>query len=930
MLDNPAKPKYPVPDSRMFICPQCQTSNPDFAAACSHCHTPVASDNTQTLIATDASGPAVGSDFGPRYHIEALLGEGGMGRVYKAYDRELNRTIAIKIMRAGMIADPNALNRFKQELVLASKISHKHILRIHDLGEVNGHKFITMAYVEGHDLAQVIRQNSPLPLDRVVNFAAQLADALAAAHAEGVVHRDLKPQNILVDQSDQIYISDFGLARSFAEGAVGMTQTGAFLGTPRYMSPEQAEAKAADGRSDLYAYGLILYEMATGDVPFTGKTTLELMYQRVREKPKNPKLQNPSLPNWLVAVILRCLEKDPAARYQNAYEVLTDLKASEAPGRASRIISRKGASIQIALPQFARRGWAWIAGGVAAAILIAAALPSVRHSIFGHASSAAHSEIAGVPPISHGRYVAVLPLQVLGESSQLGYVAKGIEEALSAKLFQLKDVHVAPEDAADQISQSQPLPKIARALGANLLIRGVLQGSGDKIRIVLNLENVADNKTLWSREFDGVTADLFTLEDQIYTQLVAGMHVSPTSDELASAETRPTDNIAAYDLYLRGRNALRGHDSESIQSALNYFDQAAKSDPRFALAYTGVADASLRMYKIKKDPFWTQKALVAAQQAQQLNDKLPEVHATLGSVYRTTGKYSESIAELERALSLAPNSDDFYRRLGDVYLDSGKSAQALEAYQKAVKLNPYYWVDENALGAAYAQVADYAKALQAFQQVTVLEPDVDAGFENVGNMYLQQGKYQESIPYFQKAIQIEPYFTTYTNLGTSYFMLKQYSQSVAMFEKAVELNPNDADVVLNLADAYRGLGQQDQARSAYLRTISTGFKELETNPQDANAMSDIALAYAKTGNASQALKFIRQARGIDKGNVSYIYAEAEISAIVGQTANALSCLKQALSKNYPAEYAAGDGDLKNLNGKPEFQALLKQYASNKP
>src|SRR5579883_795673 len=913
----------------MLICPQCRTPNPDFAANCSQCHSPVSIETSATLQGFDPGAMSIGSDFGPRYHIEALLGEGGMGRVYRAYDRELNRTIALKVVREGMVADLNALNRFKQELVLASKISHKHILRIHDLGEVNGRKFITMAYVEGQDLHQIIRENPKITLERVVNFATQLADALAAAHAEGVVHRDLKPQNILVDKNDQIYVSDFGLARSFAEGAVGMTQTGAFLGTPRYMSPEQAEARPTDGRSDLYAYGLILYELATGDVPFTGKTTLELMYQRVRERPKNPKLLNPTIPNWLVAIIMRCLEKDPAARYQNAYEILADLKASETPGGASRVITRTGTSIQIALPEFARHRWVWIAGGAAAVLLIAAAIPQVRRSLFRHRGPAGHSNIAGIPPLSNGRFITVLPLQILGGSSQLDYVAKGIEEALSAKLFQLKDVRVAPEDAADQTNQNQPLPKIARSLGANLLVHGVLQGAGDRIRVVMNLQDVADGKTLWSREFDGVTGDLFTIEDQIYSQLVAGLDVSPTSDELASAEARPTDNIAAYDLYLRGRNALRGHDGKSIQSALDYFDQAAKSDPRFALAYTGVADASLRMYKIKKDPFWTQKALVAAQQAQQLNDKLPEVHATLGSVYRATGKYSESIAELKRALALAPNSDDFYRRLGDVYLDSGDAAGALGAYQKAVKLNPYYWVDENALGAAYAQMADYPKALQAFRQVTVLEPDVDAGFENVGNMYLQQGQYQQSIPYFQKALQIEPYFTTYTNLGTSYFMTKQYPEAVEMFEKAVELNPNDADVVLNLADAYRGLGQQDKARAAYLRTISTGFKQLETNPQDASVMSDIALAYAKTGNASQALRFIRQAQGIDKGNVSYVYAEAEISAILGHTADALSCLKQALERHYPAEYAAGDEDLKNLNSEPQFKALLKQYASKK-
>ena len=886
-------------------------------------------DDAATMRMTDPTAITMGSDFGPRYHIEALLGQGGMGRVYRAHDKELNRTIAIKVVRPGAIGEADALGRFKQELVLASKISHKNILRIHDLGEVNGMKFITMAYVEGQDLYQIMKDNPKLPLERVVKFATQLAGALAAAHAEDVVHRDLKPQNILVDKSDQVYISDFGLAKSFAEGAVGMTQTGAFLGTPRYMSPEQVEGKPTDGRSDLYAYGLILYEMVTGDVPFVGESTLGVMYQRIKERPKNPKLLNPSVPNWLVQIIMRCLEKDPADRYQNAYEILADLNAAQSPS-GSRSISRSGSSIQIQLPEFASRRWIWVAGGVVALMILALAIPPVRHMIFGGGGKGGTSRVAGVPPLSSGRFVAVLPFQILGDPSQLDYVAKGIEEALSAKLFQLKNVSVAPDAAADQVDQKQPLPKIARSLGANLLVQGVLQGSGDKIRIIMNLEDVADGKKLWSREFDGVVGDLFTLEDQIYNQLVAGLDVNPTSDELAAAAARPTDNTAAYDSYLRGRNALRGDDAKSVQAALDYFDQALKADPKFALAYAGVADASLHMYSIKKDSFWTQKALAAAEQAQQLNDKLPEVHATLGSVYRTTGKYSESIAELKRALSLTPNSDEFYRRLGIVYLDNGSTSDALGAFQKAVKLNPYYWVNENALGVAYAHEGDYPKALEAFKQVTVLEPDIVAGYENVGNMYLQQGKYQESIPYFQKALQIEPYFSAYSNLGTSYFFLKQYSNAVEMFEKAVALNPNDTQMMVNLADAYRGAGQQDKARTTYQQAISLGFKELQTNPQNAAVKAQIALSYAKIGNASEAESFIRQARGIDENNVDYIYFEAEIDALSGKPAESLKLLREAFEKHYPAEFAAGDDELKSLSGNPEFTSLIKQYSGKKP
>jgi len=220
--------------------------------------------DSATIRMVDPTALSVGSDFGTRYRIEALLGQGGMGRVYKATDKTLDRVIALKVVRQGMMADQEALNRFKQELLLASKISHTNILRIHDMGEVGPVKFISMAFVEGPDLHHILMENPKLPLERVLNYARQLAEALAAAHAEGVVHRDLKPQNILVNKDDQIFVSDFGLAKSFNEGAVGMTRTGAFMGTPRYMSPEQVEGKPADQRSDIYAYGLILYEMVTG------------------------------------------------------------------------------------------------------------------------------------------------------------------------------------------------------------------------------------------------------------------------------------------------------------------------------------------------------------------------------------------------------------------------------------------------------------------------------------------------------------------------------------------------------------------------------------------------------------------------------------------------------------------------------------------
>ncbi|MGZ4833814.1 MAG: protein kinase domain-containing protein, partial [Terriglobales bacterium] len=661
-----------------------------------------------TALGIGASSDQV--DFGPRYRIDRMLGQGGMGAVYKAWDKELQRPVALKLIRPDLARDPGVEARFKQELLLASKVSHKNILRIHDLGEAAGVKFISMAYVEGQDLHGLLTQQGKLTIEHAIKIARQLCGALDAAHSEGVVHRDFKPQNILLDKQENVYVSDFGLAKSL-EQDTGMTKSGEFLGTPRYMAPEQVQGGKIDHRADLYALGLILYEMVTGDVPFHADTTLQLMYKRVHEAPPSPKTINPDLPDWIVRVIMKCIERDPAQRYQSAGEILHDLETATAPPKSG---SR---SVQIALPGFAVNRTSLVA--VAALVVLLAlltAVPSVRHRIFGGPQTA-------VVPMVETKHVAVLPLKIIGDEKTLGYIGDGVVDALTAKLFQLKDVQIAAPSAVAKLKPDTSPADAAKTLGAKYIVTGNLQGEGDKIRLVMNLDDVEAGKRLWTQEFSGLKQDLLTLEDNAYSKLVSALSIKASTEEMARTGAHPTENVDAYDLYLKGRNAMHGEvDAKSVSTAVKFYEQALQRDSAFALAYTGISDASMRMYTNTKEASWAQKALGAAQQAQALADTLPEVHFALGSAYTATGKAAEAIAELTRALQLAPNSDEGYRRLGDAYRAAGRKEDAVKSYEKAIQVNPYYWYNYNALGGGYLRFGRNEEALAAYRKVTELSP----------------------------------------------------------------------------------------------------------------------------------------------------------------------------------------------------------------
>jgi tetratricopeptide (TPR) repeat protein len=570
----------------------------------------------------------------------------------------------------------------------------------------------------------------------------------------------------------------------------------------------------------------------------------------------------------------------------------------------------------------------WIAG----AVLVVALATFAGRELLNRPAPASGQVVEGIPSLKQGKYVAILPLKKVGDEKALGYVADGIQEALAAKLFQLKEVHLAASDSVDKaVAKDLPLSKLARELGVNLVLQGSVQGNSDKLRVTLSLDDAASGKRLWSSEFSGASGDVLALEDQIFGTVSTALSLKPSDEEQARVGAHPTENVKAYDLYLQGQNTLRNaQGQDSYRQAVGLFEQAIDKDANFALAYTGLADSSLRMYFESKDSVWAQKATLAAQQAERLSNNLPEVHLSLGRVYSETGKNTQAVSELKKALDLAPNSDEAYRSLGDAYFRDGQSSEAIVAFQKAVDSNSYNWQNHLSLANAYLRLGDTGKALPEFQKVTEIANNNPLGYEGIGSLYLREGKWTEAIPQYQKALAITPDSPTYSNLGTAYFFLKDYSQATKMYEKAVEMTPNDEVLLGNLGDAYRWSGHSDDAATAYAKAISLAFKELQVNPRSASIMGDLGLLYAKKGDATNAIQYTKQARSINQDDLQLIYLEGEVETLIGEPEQALKSLRHALEKGWSAQEAWNDPELQKLQALPQFSQLVNEFSKKKP
>lgn len=858
------------------------------------------------------------------YHILKKLGGGGMGIVYEAEDNQLGRHVALKFLPVDVAADARALERFHREARAASALGHPNICTVYDIGEHEGRPFIVMELIEGQTIAEVLR-GGPMAIEEAAEISRQIAEALAEAHERSIIHRDLKPANVMVTAKGRVKVLDFGLAKwvrpveadASTKDSLSQTRAGAIMGTIPYMAPEQLRGEPADARTDLYALGAILYEMATGERPFPEKDTTGLIVAILTQPPRAPRDLNPGITPQLEAVILRALAKEQEKRYQTAQELVADL------GYLDK------AAIPVAAPSEAwwlPASWRRRAAPILAAGIVTAALAAMLFL----AAPALQRHLKLSSPswsLPNQKQLAVLPFSVRGGMPDDNAFSRGLAETVAAKLTELspdRSLQVVPvgDLSARHVETATEAQK---AFGVNLVLTGSFERVGDLVRISYALVDPSSIRQLRAETLTLAASDPFVIEDRVVEGTAAMLRLDVPPARRQSAESHGTKVAGAFEDYLKGLGYLQNYETaENIDKAVGSFQSALKVDGAYTLAHAGLGQAYWLKYTATEDTGWVDKAQESCGHAVTLDPKLPASHLCLGILESGTGRYAEAAGQFEKVLEAEPTNTSAYQGLADAQYHLKRTGEAEATYQRAISMRPNYWAPYNWLGALYFNTGQSEKAEAMFKKVNDLAPGNHVGLFNLGAAYYRLGKWPEAEEAFKKSIAIQPSEVAYSNLGTLAYSEGHFEQSAGYLEKAVQLNPKDAMLWGNLADAYKWSSHgRVKAVAAYQKAAALTRDALRVNPKSYDKLGELATYEAQSSNFKQAIHDLQQALSIAPRDVQLMYNAALVYRLAGQRARALEYLGRAIRNGYPVQAVRSDPEWSALKVDPEFQELVR-------
>jgi len=831
-----------------------------------------------------------GAVLGQRYEILQILGEGGMGAVYKARDRELDRMVALKVIRPELAGSQAIIDRFKQELLLATQVTHKNVIRIYDLGEAEGMKFITMEFVEGEDLRSLMHQKQKLPPVEAVEIMLQVCRALEAAHSVGIIHRDLKPQNIMRDKTGRILVMDFGLARTL-EGD-GMTQTGALVGTMDYMSPEQALGKELDQRSDLFTLGLIFYELLTGKMPYKADSVVASLLKRTQERAAPVSSHDASIPRPLSDIVGKCMDPDVKLRYQSAGEILADLEAWQGGRAAATLHFPSGVT-----PWGRSYPWHWF--GAAAAVVVLALVGFLfRGALFGPSTRTPAGPVVSV---------AVVPFRNASGDASLDWMGRSLAEMLSTDVGQSAHVHIVPPDrmqqilrdlrlAADATLDEGTLRRLAEFSNADQLLWGQYARFGDHLRIDATLRDLKRDRSV-PFKIEGINEkDLPGAVDQLARSVQENLNVSSSVvQEMRAAAFKPsTKSVQALRYYSEGLEL--GREGNYLEAQKRFLD-ATKEDPQFALAYSKLAQTYASLGYDDKAADFSRKAV-------ELSSQLPsqERYLILANQALVLKDNQKAIESYENLAKVFPEDSEVKLNLARLYQDVGSYDKARDYLTKILVGDPKNVEALLSLGFVEIQRGNPKGSLDYLNQALSLAIQLEnaqakgSGLHLIGLAYRLLGKWDDALRNDQESAAIRRQIGDKRGIATSLAEMARVQEQLGKrdaafknYQEALQLRremgdrSGTADILIDIGNFYHTSGKHDEALKLYKETLQIQ-RELGNPAGEANALGNAASIYAERGQYEDGLTYFQQALqlweklkipseiGQAEQNIAYVYS----------------------------------------------------------